>query len=704
MGTLLPAAAARRHGLRPRIALLSFLTAVPLLALLVVGAVIDRQEAIHSAEWRVIDLARLGTEEQHDMAADATNLLRVLVHVPAVREMAPIVCHDIVRQVVAADPRIDAITVSRPNGDMACNSETTSAAVNVADRAYFHRAISAAAGAPGATELIIGRLRGKPTAVLALPVASAPGEPPAGVITAALSLDHLSYLAAQNPAGTDYVALIVSPTDGMVLATAPEEPQLIGRSISGHPLISAFHGAPAGGSVIVADLRGVPRIFGFAPLSVGDTALFLAVGLSRADVLTAANSRLFWGIGLAIGATFIALALAWSTARSMLLQPIEALADVAVKLGTGDLTVRATTRGNLDEIQALGFTFNRMACRLQSRDEQLASAQAALQRSEAQHRLLADNATDMISSLTPDFRHTYVSPACYDLLGYRQDELVGRATAEIVHPDDWPALNTTFNGPLRAGQLVGRASFRALRKDGSSVWLEAHGRRLAAGGGYIVVSRDVTERKMFERQLEDANRQLEVLAMADPLTGLANRRRFDEMMALEYRRAQRLEAFISILMIDADRFKAYNDLYGHPAGDECLRAIARAVGGALHRAGDLAARYGGEEFAVLLPNTEGAGACHVARTIAAAVRLLAIPHAGGPNPEMTVSIGVAAIIPNPSDQGPAGLIEAADRALYAAKAAGRDAIHLADRATETASARPAAPGIATATEPYRSDA
>lgn len=172
-------------------------------------------------------------------------------------------------------------------------------------------------------------------------------------------------------------------------------------------------------------------------------------------------------------------------------------------------------------------------------------------------------------------------------------------------------------------------------------------------------------------ELEAANRQLEILATHDVLTGIANRRHFDEMIEAECRRAQRESKSLSLIMIDIDFFKRYNDRYGHLAGDECLRTIASTIGHAIRRAGDTLARYGGEEFAVLLPNTSLAGAVFVAEQIRAAVRALGITHADHPNRTVSVSLGVATLSP---DQSPDDLIAAADRMLYAAKENGRDTV------------------------------
>lgn len=170
--------------------------------------------------------------------------------------------------------------------------------------------------------------------------------------------------------------------------------------------------------------------------------------------------------------------------------------------------------------------------------------------------------------------------------------------------------------------------------------------------------------------------ELERLVATDPLTDLANRRRFDEGLDVEWRRAIREGLPLAMLMIDADRFKSYNDTYGHPAGDQLIKALAQCIAGSIRRPGDLAARYGGEEFMVLLPNTAGPGAKRVAEGIRAAVLALAHPHAAAPRGIASVSIGVAALKPAPG-RSSGDLVAAADAALYRAKEDGRDLVRTA---------------------------
>lgn len=178
----------------------------------------------------------------------------------------------------------------------------------------------------------------------------------------------------------------------------------------------------------------------------------------------------------------------------------------------------------------------------------------------------------------------------------------------------------------------------------------------------------------LHHELKEANEQLKKIAFLDGLTQVANRRRFEQYLNQEWRRLAREQAPLSLIMGDIDYFKNFNDIYGHQAGDSCLRRVARILSQSVKRPADLVARYGGEEFAVILPGTDLAGAEKVAEDIRLAVRSRRIPHAGSAVESfVTMSLGAASYLPNPS-QTPELLIRKADEALYQAKHQGRDRI------------------------------
>lgn len=180
---------------------------------------------------------------------------------------------------------------------------------------------------------------------------------------------------------------------------------------------------------------------------------------------------------------------------------------------------------------------------------------------------------------------------------------------------------------------------------------------------------------MAERDLTESNRTLTALSKTDTLTGLANRRQLDDTLEREWLRMKRNSRPLSVIMCDVDYFKIYNDNLGHQAGDLALQAVARALRETVVRPGDLVARYGGEEFAVVLPETNEAGACRVAESIRQAVMALGLPHvAAQAGDVVTLSLGVATVVDYGPDLTPAWLLSQADQALYRAKGAGRNRV------------------------------
>ena len=279
---------------------------------------------------------------------------------------------------------------------------------------------------------------------------------------------------------------------------------------------------------------------------------------------------------------------------------------------------------------------------------------------------------DLVVRLGPDLICGFVSPASRELLGCEPEELLALPLTDIIHREDQSACLDDIRR-LQTGNPTAEFRFRARRADGSYAWVEATGRQLSDHGGTILAIRDVSRRKQIEDELEAANRRLEVLASQDSLTGLANRRSFNEVFDREWRRAAREASTLGLIMLDVDWFKAYNDVHGHQAGDECLCAVARAIEASLQRAADFVARYGGEEFVIILPDTDDAGTIAVAERIRRSVAAARLEHRGTAEGVVTISAGTwASCTASLSD--PAVALKSADENLYAAKAAGRNRV------------------------------
>ncbi len=307
----------------------------------------------------------------------------------------------------------------------------------------------------------------------------------------------------------------------------------------------------------------------------------------------------------------------------------------------------------------------------------------ALRESESRFRLIAENGSDVVSLYDVTGRIVYISPSCERVLGFLPEEMPRMAPFATVHPQDLDRLQRHFNQLVR-GEPVASIQVRMMHKTGRHLWLDMMWRAVLDDAGQVVrlqvSSRDITDSKQNERRLEEAQRKLRQqqdmlqdvnsklseLASLDGLTQLRNRRAFEERLADEERRWRRHGGELSLVLLDIDHFKSFNDTYGHPKGDEVLRNVGRLLKRSL-RSADFAARYGGEEFAVILPNTDNAGAMVVAEQL----RRL-IETATWDDRPITASIGVASM----SEEVGTGeaLVDFADRALYRSKQAGRNRV------------------------------
>lgn len=288
---------------------------------------------------------------------------------------------------------------------------------------------------------------------------------------------------------------------------------------------------------------------------------------------------------------------------------------------------------------------------------------------ETDFQFLAEYSLDIICRASLDRTLLYISPSSFHVLGWKPDEMTGRPAKEFIHLEDLSVL---------AGALASEQHsvvLRMLRKDGSFAWMEnrAHLVRDKTSNEpleWLVMMRDISDRKAYEEKLSR-------LALTDALTGLANRRAFDEALDREWKRTLREDTQISLLLLDIDHFKRFNDQFGHQVGDDCLRAVATAVARCV-RSTDMVARYGGEEIAVILASAGSNSAVEVAEKIRRTVEGLQLAHdfSAATAGTITVSVGVATALAR--DGGtmrlPESLLQAADAALYKAKHLGRNRI------------------------------
>lgn len=326
-------------------------------------------------------------------------------------------------------------------------------------------------------------------------------------------------------------------------------------------------------------------------------------------------------------------------------------------------------------------------------------ALASLRESVERSSFALDSAGQWVWDFDIVANKVWRSPQWKRALGFEPDELADEDEPwRIVHPSDRRNVDNAMAGILRGERTSFEATYRLRHRDGSWRWILSRGTVVAfapdgSPARVLATSVDITRQKEIERELEAtirqrkalehdlvlANRRLRMLAEIDSLTELPNRRKFDKVLEREFRRVRRDNPTMALLMIDVDYFKKFNDLYGHPAGDECLRSVAEALQHVVRDSRDIVTRYGGEEFAAIIVNTTEDEAQGVAQRMADAVQALAIPHAGSPFGVVTICVGLTLVgLQNrASSPTPQRLLQTSDQALYAAKDAGRNRVAIA---------------------------
>lgn len=440
----------------------------------------------------------------------------------------------------------------------------------------------------------------------------------AGVALLTLDVAYFSKFYQRFDFGPNGSASLLNTAGIMLARTGDESEAFVGRDLSNAPLFREWKSRPAAAVYYFkSPIDGVQRLSYYQRSS--NYALMVLAGKSQDDVLApwrhAAATRMIFVLGLVL------------------------------------------------LIAVIGFYLVRQLLHRQRMAQ-------ALVAKEANFRLLAEQSSDMVTRIGLDNRLIYVSPSCVRITGWSAEELLDTSALAGIHPDDMERVEQVIAALKNGEAEEARFVYRQRHRDKGEIWAEAalHVTPAADSGGIdgvVAVMRDITEQK-------DLQDRLASLAATDALTGLANRRAFDERLADEWARARRDGRQLSLLLIDVDHFKKFNDHYGHLAGDGCLRALGRILSAIARRPADLAARYGGEEFAVLLPNTGPDGCAEIGEGIRQALHDLAMVHAQNPPSRLvTVSVGAATSVPSQASDS-STLVAAADRALYAAKDSGRD--------------------------------
>lgn len=311
-----------------------------------------------------------------------------------------------------------------------------------------------------------------------------------------------------------------------------------------------------------------------------------------------------------------------------------------------------------------------------SLEAQVAARTAELNRALLEQRAIFDNALTGIAFL----KHRVIqrcNVGFEKMFGYAAGELEQKSTRILyITEEDFQRRGQMLQQSLsRGGKFTDDVNLR--RKDGKQLWCSAHAKFIDEYDpeqGVVLVMQDISARKLAERALEHANSKLADLSTTDGLTGIPNRRKFDEVGFVEWQRAMRQQEMLAIAIVDVDHFKIYNDHFGHQAGDICLRTVAQSLLNGLRRSGDFVARYGGEEFIIVLPGQDAPRASETLNKLRQSVEAMRLPHPGNAvMPFVTFSAGYACAIPQ-ADLSLAHILEMADKNLYKAKRNGRNQV------------------------------
>jgi diguanylate cyclase (GGDEF)-like protein/PAS domain S-box-containing protein len=528
------------------------------------------------------------------------------------------------RNTVAALPQIREIAVLDTTGDWIYSSVAETPRHNNYDRSYFAAHRDSEDPSLRIGERLQSRLTGRQTIILSKRIADLEGNF-SGVLVAAIDAEYFDTFYKTFNLGP-HAGITLLRSDGRILAHWPLKQSNRDPTVSAD-FKSRLEQAATGYSRITSPFDGRLKYLGFERASL--YPLVVTVALPEQEVLAGWHEDLrrdvAVGMILMCSVVLLAVLLSWQ--------------------------FRARAR-----------------------------AEETLREREARYRLLADNSADVVVLLDRNGAFLFVSQSVEPMLGLKPTDLIGRSCFDFVHPDDLAAV-TAATAELTDWRLTKTVVFKTRRADGSMAWVEINFKLAGANDDRQQVEvvgtlRDVTQRQKMEAELNALNERLAELATTDGLTGLANRRTFDAALRREYGH----RATLSVIMIDIDNFKGFNDGLGHQAGDQCLKRVADVIAGATANTSAVSARYGGEEFAIILPDVTEQEALKVAEAVRLTVRSLAIANPASDRGLVSVSLGVASRTADTTDEN--RLVGDADIALYEAKHRGRNCSVLSSSAVQ----------------------
>jgi diguanylate cyclase (GGDEF)-like protein/PAS domain S-box-containing protein len=569
------------------------------------------------------------------------------------------------RSITKANNNITYIYSGYENGLMLINDWTPPAGFNPASRPWYRAAMAAKSGT--SIGLPYREIKTKEWLVSTSKALKQPGGGYGGAVTVDCSIDQVIHFIAQHD---DYKTEISFVIDRFGKIIIHPDQSVLGKSI---PEIKDIHQQESGGDLTYHN-GNVEYFAHFDRITSTDWTVVTAV--DKKEILRPIIVEVLSLVGLT-GVIAVVLGLAQSILLSRRLsRPMVELGKKIKAAIAGDEQVGDEYIYPNNEIGIMAREIGQLAAK------ELTAKTHELEASEEIYKTILMASPDDITIADLSGNIIMVSEAANRIFGYDPDEVPGMSVMDFIAPEDHERARANIVKMIHEN-YPGPNEYRAVRKDRSCFDIEVNNSLIRDRQGnpvqMVLIVRDITNRKKAEQQIQTLVRQLETErdlaqrnSLTDSLTGLSNRGFFDTFLQAEFSRHTRSGTQLSLIMIDVDHFKNYNDHYGHLAGDNCLRQIASTLKAMVERGTDIVARYGGEEFVVILPDTDCQGAAALAGRIAESVLELALPHATSDTSEfVTVSLGVTSATDHVLTDG-SQLVALADQAMYQAKNNGRN--------------------------------
>ena len=667
--------------LKSRLVALTLLGFLPAYGFAVYNAVQDYKKREAAVEESISQLTRLISVNHKQTMESGREFLAALSQSPLRNEEGAYACPKVLKRLHDAFPRYKTLEIFEPNGVLLCSADPASAQSGaVSNLGFFQEAVTARLAAWSPYEFDVEAKQ--PTVRIAMPTLDKNGNVQ-DVIVARLDLSRFDTLISAIELPTNSVIIIFSET-GFVFARYPDNTGVAGKTLADKPLLQRI-AASRGDEKIIHEtgVDGVSRLYGFTTIhQTANQRVYLALGFPTDVIQESASRQLYDALGdLAIVYVLVAVAV-WIGGNAMVIRKMESLIMATRRMRDGDLSARASLEGSEDEIGQLARAFDDMAQKMQNRVQEMAALKELNE--SLQSCLICDEALavgrQFAERLFPHWRG-----AIY-LVKENGDQLESRLMWNSPRADE--TLLTSDCWALRRGKSYHVASeglephCKHVRDLGSRSYfcspLSVHGEilgilHLQSDESISGTANEVESLSLAESMAESIaltlgglklRESLQAQAIRDGLTGLYNRRYLEETAAREILRADRNGAPFSVIMIDIDHFKRFNDTHGHTTGD----ALLRACGNLLHqqmRGEDLACRYGGEEFTVILPGASIDNASVVAEKLREGIQNLTVEIDGRLAKRVTISLGVASYPKHGATWQ--AVLNAADIALMAAK-------------------------------------